>query len=72
MQTASILLTICRSIRPALAEALLSSASLLNGGQMVAAKSQIETLDPKPKQQLLGLIDTFIAAAEQPRHGVKP
>lgn len=33
---------------------------------------QIEALDPKPKQQLLGLIDTFIAAAEQPRHGAKP
>jgi transcriptional regulator with XRE-family HTH domain len=33
---------------------------------------QIEALAPKPKQQLLGLIDTFIAAAEQPRHGAKP
>jgi transcriptional regulator with XRE-family HTH domain len=33
---------------------------------------QIEALDPKPKQQLLGLIDTFITAAEQPRHGTKP
>lgn len=32
---------------------------------------QIEALDAKPKQQLLGLIDTFIAAAEQPRHGAK-
>ncbi len=32
---------------------------------------QIEALAPKPKQQLLGLIDTFIAAAEHPRHGAK-
>ena len=33
---------------------------------------QIEALAPKPKQQRLGLIDTFIAAAEQPRQGAKP
>ncbi len=32
---------------------------------------QIETLTPKSKQQLLGLIDTFIAA-ERSRHGAKP
>ncbi|MEO5625628.1 MAG: helix-turn-helix transcriptional regulator [Dokdonella sp.] len=32
---------------------------------------QIEALSPKPKQQLLGLIDTFIAA-EQHRPGAKP
>lgn len=31
---------------------------------------QIEALSPKPKQQLLGLIDTFISA-EQHRHGAK-
>ncbi len=31
----------------------------------------IERMSPKPKQQLLGLIDTFIAA-EQGRQGTKP
>lgn len=32
---------------------------------------QIERMPPKPKQQLLGLIDTFISA-EQNRQGTKP
>jgi hypothetical protein len=32
---------------------------------------QIETLGPRAKQQLLGLIDTFITA-ERARHGAKP
>jgi transcriptional regulator with XRE-family HTH domain len=70
------------SLLPALARALNTTVDELLSSEPVKAKSraaalsprlerrlrQIERLSPKPKQQLLSIIDTFIAA-EQNRQG---